>query len=154
MLVNKANLVHNFSQYVYFFSLHVLGDYVPIIRRNNCIYETLGTCYSVWMTVWYTRWMTMGTVARNMQRSIIILRNKHTKKNCVSSWLYLHIVPTDRKTWNQFPITLCENAVHSQSEVLYSLYQPSFRNSALFSESVLMHIAVIIYVRALTNQSL
>jgi len=26
---------------------------VPIIRRNNCVYVTLGTCYSVWMTVWY-----------------------------------------------------------------------------------------------------
>ena len=37
-LVNKGNLVHNFSQYVYFFSLHVSGDDVPIIRRNNCIY--------------------------------------------------------------------------------------------------------------------
>jgi len=23
---------------------------VPIIRRNNCVYATLGTCYSVWMT--------------------------------------------------------------------------------------------------------
>jgi hypothetical protein len=37
-------------------SLHVSGDYVPIIRRNNCIYATLGTCYSVWMTVWYAGW--------------------------------------------------------------------------------------------------
>jgi hypothetical protein len=45
-LTNKANLVHNFS-------LHVSGDYVPIIRRNNCVLSTLGTCYSVWMTVWY-----------------------------------------------------------------------------------------------------
>jgi hypothetical protein len=36
-LVNKANLVHNFSWYVYFFSLHVSDDYVPIISRKNCI---------------------------------------------------------------------------------------------------------------------
>jgi hypothetical protein len=50
-LVNKANLVHNFSLYVHFFSLHVSGDYVLIIRRNNCIYETLGICHSVWKTV-------------------------------------------------------------------------------------------------------
>jgi len=55
-LVNKANLVHNFSWYVYFFSLQVLGDYVPIIGRNNCIYAMLGTCHSVWMTVWYAGW--------------------------------------------------------------------------------------------------
>jgi len=29
---------------------------MPIIGRNNCIYATLGTCYSVWMTVWYAGW--------------------------------------------------------------------------------------------------
>ena len=55
-LVIKVNLLHNFSQYVYFFSLHVLGDYVPIIRRNNCICATLGICHCVWMTVWYAGW--------------------------------------------------------------------------------------------------
>jgi len=52
-LVNKANLVHSFSWYVYFFPLHVLGDYVPIKGRNKCIYATLGTCHSVLMTAWY-----------------------------------------------------------------------------------------------------
>jgi hypothetical protein len=52
-LANKVNWVHSFSYYAYFFSLHVSGEYVPIIRRKNCIYATLGTCYSVWMTVWY-----------------------------------------------------------------------------------------------------
>jgi len=36
--------MNNFSWYVYFFSLHVSGDYVRIIRRNNCIYATLGIC--------------------------------------------------------------------------------------------------------------
>jgi hypothetical protein len=46
-LANKANLVLSFSYYVYFFSLHVSGDYVPIIRRNNCIFATLGTCSSL-----------------------------------------------------------------------------------------------------------
>jgi hypothetical protein len=52
-LVNKANLAHNlFLVYIYQ-SLHVSGDYVPIIRRNNCVNATLGTCYSAWMTVWY-----------------------------------------------------------------------------------------------------
>jgi hypothetical protein len=52
-VVNKAKLVHNFSCYFYFFFLHISDDYVPIIRRNNCIYETLVTCHSVRMTVWY-----------------------------------------------------------------------------------------------------
>jgi len=49
-LVNKANLVHNFSYYVYTIFLHVSGNYVAIIRRNNCTYATLGICHSVWMT--------------------------------------------------------------------------------------------------------
>jgi len=54
-LVHKVNLVHNFSKYVYFFSILVSGDYVPIIRRNNCIYATVGTCHSLGMIVlfWY-----------------------------------------------------------------------------------------------------
>ena len=30
---------------------------MPIIRRNNCIYATLGICHSVWMTVWYAGWI-------------------------------------------------------------------------------------------------
>jgi hypothetical protein len=51
--VNKANLLHNFSYYVCFFSLNVSGYCVPIIRRNNCIHVTFCTCHSVWMTVWY-----------------------------------------------------------------------------------------------------
>ena len=55
-LVNKTNLVHNLSWYIYLFSLHVSGNYVPIIRRNICIYATLGICHSVWMTVWCAGW--------------------------------------------------------------------------------------------------
>jgi len=30
---------------MFIFSVHVSGDYVPIIRRNNCIYATLGSCH-------------------------------------------------------------------------------------------------------------
>ena len=102
-LVNKANLVHNFSYYVYFFSLHVSGSYVPIIRRNNCICATLGICHSVWTTVWYTR--QSSTQSDKYQVShrysyfswwwahsrpkYVEKRNKHNKKNCAPSWLYL-----------------------------------------------------------------
>jgi hypothetical protein len=35
------------------FSIHVSGNYVPIIRRNNCIYATLDICHSVQTTAWY-----------------------------------------------------------------------------------------------------
>jgi len=31
-------------------ALHVSGDYVPIISRNNCVYVILRICYSAWMT--------------------------------------------------------------------------------------------------------
>jgi len=55
-LVNKTKLVHNFSQYIYIhLSLHVSGDYGPIIREKNSVYVTIGTCYFVWVTVWYVR---------------------------------------------------------------------------------------------------
>jgi hypothetical protein len=33
--------------YVYFYSLHVSGSHVPIIRRINCINTTFGICHSV-----------------------------------------------------------------------------------------------------------
>jgi len=42
------------SQYIYICQcLHVSGCFGPIIRKRNCVSATLGTCYSVWMTVWY-----------------------------------------------------------------------------------------------------
>ena len=46
---NKANYVHNSASYIYFFSLHVLGNYLTIIRRNYFIYATLGTCHFIWV---------------------------------------------------------------------------------------------------------
>ena len=55
-LVNKTNLEHNFILYVYFYPLHVSGNYVPIIRRSYRINATSGICHSVWMTVWYAGW--------------------------------------------------------------------------------------------------
>ena len=36
--------MHNFSLYVYFYSLHVSGSYVPIIRRINCVNATPSIC--------------------------------------------------------------------------------------------------------------
>ena len=35
---------------------------MPIIRRNNCVYATVGTYYSVWITVSYVgAYATVGT---------------------------------------------------------------------------------------------
>jgi len=37
--------------YVYFYSLNVSGNHMPIIRRINCINAIAGICHSVWMQV-------------------------------------------------------------------------------------------------------
>ena len=34
--------------YVHFYSLHVSGNHLPIIRRINCINAIPGICHSVW----------------------------------------------------------------------------------------------------------
>jgi len=36
-----------FFMYIYFYSLHVSGSHVPIIRRINSINTTSGICHSV-----------------------------------------------------------------------------------------------------------
>jgi len=47
ILVNNQLDAHFFFMYVYFYSLHVSGSHVPIIRRINCINTTSGICHSV-----------------------------------------------------------------------------------------------------------
>ena len=44
-LVNRTNLVHNLRNMFYCFSLHVLGKFVPIIRRKYLTYATPGICH-------------------------------------------------------------------------------------------------------------
>jgi len=51
-LVNKANWVHNFFLACLFLFSTCFGRICAHYQRKNCIYATLGTCYSVWMTVW------------------------------------------------------------------------------------------------------
>jgi len=46
-LVNRTNLVKIFSEYIYCLSLHVSGNYMPIIRRKHRIYATPGICHSI-----------------------------------------------------------------------------------------------------------
>jgi hypothetical protein len=79
-LVNKANLVHNFSWYVYFFSLHVLGyclgckadSHPHRVTNTKCRIDTVISPDDG------------HTVARSMYR-----KNKHTKRNCEPIWIYL-----------------------------------------------------------------
>jgi len=55
--VNKANLLHSlFLVYLFIKSVRVSDNYVPIIRRSNCVYAMLGICHSVWMTVCHAGW--------------------------------------------------------------------------------------------------
>ena len=42
--------------FVYFYSVHVSGNHVPVSRRSNCFNAIPGICHSVWMTVWYAGW--------------------------------------------------------------------------------------------------
>jgi len=47
IFVNNQLDAQFFLVYVYFYSLHVSGSYVPIIRRINCINKTPGLCHCV-----------------------------------------------------------------------------------------------------------
>jgi len=47
IFVNNQLDARFFFMYVYFYSLHVSGSHVSIIRRINCIYTTSGICHSV-----------------------------------------------------------------------------------------------------------
>jgi len=49
--------VHNSAYYIYFSSLHVSGDHVPIIRRCYCIYETLEfVTLNRWRLICWLEW--------------------------------------------------------------------------------------------------
>ena len=57
IFVNKQLETQFFFMYVYFYSLHVSGSHVPIIRGINCINTTSGklVSHSVQMKVWCAR---------------------------------------------------------------------------------------------------
>ena len=47
IFVNNQLEAQFFSMYVYFYSVHVSGSHVPIIRRITCNNTTSGICHSV-----------------------------------------------------------------------------------------------------------
>jgi len=84
------------------------------LHTVQCVYATLGTCYSVWMTVWYAGWNICSTLhtrqsstqnnkyqvshkhsfiswwwAHSRPKHVEIDRCKYTKKNCAPSWFYV-----------------------------------------------------------------
>jgi len=68
--------------------LHGVSKYAPIIKRNNCIYATLGTCHSVWMTVWYA-----GCTLHTRQSSTQDNKYQVLHKHSCFSWLWAHNRP-------------------------------------------------------------
>jgi hypothetical protein len=84
-----------FSIYVYFYSLHVSGSHVPIIRRINSINTTSGICHSVQMTVWCTH-------------QTVIYKEWHIPDVVLIqfSWWWAHIYPKhvenrNKHTWKR-----------------------------------------------------
>jgi hypothetical protein len=78
-LWNKANLVHNLFL-VYLSSSTYFGDYVPIIRRKDCVYATFGTRYSMWVTGMQGG---MNTRQSSTQNNKYQVSHKHS---CFSWW--------------------------------------------------------------------
>jgi len=47
IFANNQHDAQFFFMYVYFYSLHVSGSHVPIIRRISCINMTSGICHCI-----------------------------------------------------------------------------------------------------------
>ena len=62
------------------------GHCVPIIRRNNYVYATRGTCHCVWMTVLYAGWNTRRSSTQNNKYQV-------SHKHCCFSWWWAHSGP-------------------------------------------------------------
>jgi len=101
---NKANLVHKFSYCVYFLSLHVSGDSVPIITVWITVWyagcnlhtrqsSTQSNKYQVWHRYSYFSWWLAHSFPKHVE-----IRNKHNKKICVPSWLYLQRLYKDARS--------------------------------------------------------
>ena len=61
-IANKANLLYSlFLIYIYVYIYIYINPYIFRATMcsssgENCVHATVGTCYSVWMTVWYDEW--------------------------------------------------------------------------------------------------
>ena len=79
---------------------------MPIIRRNNCVFATLGTCYSVWMTFWYAGWNEFRSTLHTRQSSTQNNKCQISQKHSCFSWWWAHIRPKhveiDKYTKNKF----------------------------------------------------
>jgi hypothetical protein len=110
-LVNKTNVLDNFSFYVYFYSLHVSGAMCPssgatclssgeiTAFMRHLLYVTLfgwrsamhtrrsstqNDKYQVWHWYSYFSWWCAHSSPKHVESG-----NRHTKKNCAPSWFCL-----------------------------------------------------------------
>ena len=67
---------------------------MPIIRRNNCTYATLGICHSVWMTVWYARRFhsTLHTRRSSTQSDKYQVWHEKVQINSLQYWVEFYTV--------------------------------------------------------------
>jgi len=120
---------------VYFNSVHVSSNLVLIIRRINCISTTSGICHSVSVTVstkrsptqsdiyqmlywynWFSWWWARGC-SKHVENW-----NKHTEKNCASSWSFTKNVKII------FLSTVCHNSdMFRPTLIIFRQYFTSYR---------------------------
>ena len=98
---------------VYCFSLHVSGNYMPIIRRKYRTYVTPGICHSEtcrWFKITICNfkpstsfrvtntWCRIGTVFSPDDGHVVEKSNKHIKKICAPSWFYFQKIHQNQST--------------------------------------------------------
>ena len=75
-------------------NLFFSDDSGPIVRRNNCVFATHGTCYSVWVNVWYAG-AYCGWTSGMQEHMLLHTRRSPTQNNkyhvsqkhsCLSCW--------------------------------------------------------------------
>jgi len=115
----------------------VCSNYVPIIRRNNCVYVTLGTCYSVWMTVWYAATMcpSSGEATLFMWHLVFVIlcgwlsdmqqlcAHHQEEQLCLcDTWYLLFCVDDCLVCSNYVPIIRRSNFVYGTLGICYSVW--------------------------------
>jgi len=67
---------------------------MPIIRRNNCAFATLGTCYSAWVTG-----MQGGIPPCIPDARPHTITSTKCRKNSCFSWWWAHSSPETCRDW-------------------------------------------------------
>jgi hypothetical protein len=96
---------------------------VPIIRRNSCVYATLGTCYSVWLTVWYAGSNEDGRpsfippcVPDSQPHRITSTKCRINTVSCFS-WWWAHSRPKHVKIYKYIKNKLCTIWLYLQKDL-------------------------------------